>query len=100
MGKISEIGPSGPEETTQDVLTEMLRKGSQRLLAEVGARCHTRHELRITIVVGQHRPGSFPAGGNTALRFNLENVSIAHNSNRGLPARIVGRTAERDQTKK
>jgi len=34
MGKISEIGPSGPEETSQDVLTEILRKGSQKLLAE------------------------------------------------------------------
>jgi len=34
MGKISQIGPSGPQETSQDVLTEILRTGSQRLLAE------------------------------------------------------------------
>lgn len=33
-GRVSQIGPSGPRQTSQDVLTEILRTGSQRLLAE------------------------------------------------------------------
>ena len=34
MSKLSEIGPAGPEGNSRDVLTEILRQGSQRLLAE------------------------------------------------------------------
>jgi len=34
MGKISKLGPGGPVESSQDILTGILRSGSQRLLAE------------------------------------------------------------------
>ena len=34
MGKISEMGPAGPQGNSQDVLTEIIRNGAQRLLAE------------------------------------------------------------------
>lgn len=34
MGKISEMGPAGPQGNSQDVLTEIIRSGAQRLLAE------------------------------------------------------------------
>jgi len=34
MGKVREIGTSGPAQSSQDVLTEILRTGSRRLLAE------------------------------------------------------------------
>ena len=61
MGKINQIRKLGPAESTQDVLTEILREGAHPLLAEA-------LEVEILEFLGQYRDlrderGSGPGGG-------------------------------------